>query len=152
MIAETSLGRGERAWDYYRKISPAYLEDISDLHRTEPYVYAQMVAGRDARRHGEAKNSWLTGTAAWNFVAVTQHILGVRPSFDGLQLDPCLPATLREYTIERLYRGARYQITVHNSNAGSSAPRRLVVDGVEHTGCLLPSAPEGATVRVEAWV
>ena len=89
IIAETVLGRGEQAFEYYKKIAPAYLEDISDIHRTEPYVYSQMIAGRDAVRHGEAKNAWLTGTAAWNFVAVSQHLLGVKPEWDGLSVRPC---------------------------------------------------------------
>ena len=84
MIAETVLGRGDRAFDYYKKITPAYLEDKSEIHRTEPYVYSQMIAGKDAVRHGEAKNSWLTGTAAWNFVAIAHYMLGVRAEYDGL--------------------------------------------------------------------
>ncbi len=84
MIAETVVGRPERAWEYYKKICPSYLEDISDLHRTEPYIYAQMIAGKDAIKPGEAKNSWLTGTGSWNFVAISQYLLGVRPEWDGL--------------------------------------------------------------------
>ena len=99
MIAETTIGRGDRAFEYYRKIAPAYLEDISEIHRTEPYVYAQMIAGKDAPRHGEAKNSWLTGTAAWNFVAVAHHLLGIRPEHDGLRVHPCLGKELAEFTV-----------------------------------------------------
>ncbi len=90
MIAETVLGNGERAFELYKKIAPAYIEDISDIHRTEPYVYSQMIAGRDAPRAGEAKNSWLTGTAAWNYCAISQNMLGIRPDFDGLVIDPCI--------------------------------------------------------------
>ena len=91
MIAETVIGRGDKAFDYYKRIAPAYVEDISEVHRTEPYVYSQMVAGKDARGiAGEAKNSWLTGTAAWNFVAISQHMLGIRPDYDGLIVSPCL--------------------------------------------------------------
>ena len=90
MIAETVIGRGDRAFEYYKKIAPAYLEELSEVHRLEPYVYAQMIAGKDAVRHGEAKNSWLTGTAAWNFVAISQYLLGVRPDFDGLRVHPCM--------------------------------------------------------------
>jgi len=92
MIAETVVGRGDRAFEYYKKIAPAYLEEISDVHRTEPYVYAQMVAGKDAVRFGEAKNSWLTGTAAWNWVAIANHILGIRPELGGLRVAPCIGA------------------------------------------------------------
>ncbi len=90
MIAETVIGRGDRAFEYWKKIAPAYLEEQSEVHRLEPYVYAQMIAGKDAVRHGEAKNSWLTGTAAWNFVAISQYLLGVRPDFDGLRVHPCI--------------------------------------------------------------
>ncbi len=90
MIAETVIGRGERAFALWKKIAPAYREEISEVHRLEPYVYAQMIAGKDAVRHGEAKNSWLTGTAAWNFVAISQHILGVKPELDGLRVNPCI--------------------------------------------------------------
>ena len=99
MIAETVLGRGERAFEYWKKIAPAYLEDESEVHRLEPYVYAQMIAGKDAIRHGEAKNSWLTGTAAWNFVAISQHLLGIRPDYDVLLFLLCIGAEINRYTV-----------------------------------------------------
>ncbi|AEJ60757.1 glycosyltransferase 36 [Spirochaeta thermophila DSM 6578] len=160
MIAEAKAGRGSRAWEYYRKIAPAYLEDISEIHRTEPYVYAQMIAGKDARRHGEAKNSWLTGTAAWNFVAISQWILGIRPEFDGLVIDPCIPAEWEGYTVKRIYRGATYEITVENPSHVEKGVARLFIDGREvpvnehrgptETGVILPLAPEGTTVKVRA--
>ena len=92
MIAETMTGNGDRAFDYYRRINPSARETIVALHRCEPYVYAQMIAGKDAPTHGEAKNSWLTGTAAWNYVAITQYILGIRPTYDGLMVAPVIPA------------------------------------------------------------
>src|SRR5690554_3449049 len=114
MIAETVIGRGDRAFELYRKIAPAYREEISDVHRMEPYVYSQMIAGKDAGRHGEAKNSWLTGTAAWNFVAVSQWILGIRPDYDGLIIDPCIPSDWNGFTVTRKFRGATYRITVKN--------------------------------------
>ena len=98
MIAETVIGRGDRAFELYKKIAPAYREEISEVHRLEPYVYAQMIAGKDAVRHGEAKNSWLTGTAAWNFVAISQHILGVRPELEGLRVDPCIGTEVASFT------------------------------------------------------
>ena len=94
MIAAAMTGDGDAAFDYYKRINPSAREAISDLHRCEPYVYAQMIAGRDAATHGEAKNSWLTGTAAWNYVAITQWICGIRPELDGLRIDPVLPAVL----------------------------------------------------------
>ncbi len=146
MIAETVLGRGERALEYYRRIAPTYLEEISDLHRTEPYVYAQMIAGKAAARPGEAKNSWLTGTAAWNLVAVTQHLLGVRPEYDGLRVQPCLGPDLPRFTVTRQCRGATYRISVRN---GGGSDVRLTVDGRPIEGTLVPYAPPGSEVAVE---
>jgi len=115
MIGETKIGRAERAWEYYAKICPAYLEEISELHKTEPYVYAQMVAGKDAAKPGEAKNSWLTGTAAWNFYAISQHILGIKPQYNGLMIEPCVPKLLGDYTITRKFRGKLLKISVVNN-------------------------------------
>jgi cellobiose phosphorylase len=147
MIAETVLGRGDRAFEYWKKIAPAYLEDESEVHRLEPYVYAQMIAGKEAVRHGEAKNSWLTGTAAWNFVAISQHLLGVRPDYDGLRVHPCIGAEIGRYTVTRRCRGAEYRIHVENSGQGR-APR-LIVDGTPIDGDLVPYAAAGATVVVQ---
>jgi len=146
MIAETVVGRPERAWEYYKKICPSYLEDISDLHRTEPYVYAQMIAGKDAVKPGEAKNSWLTGTGSWNFVAISQYLLGVRPEWDGLLVQPCLTKTISSYTVTRRARGAIYKITVKNS--GGTGEAKLTVDGKALSGNLVPYAAKGATVEV----
>jgi cellobiose phosphorylase len=150
MIAETMVGNGDRAVDYYLRINPSAREGISDQHRCEPYVYAQMIAGKDAPTHGEAKNSWLTGTAAWNLVAMTQWILGIRPEHDGLRLDPRLPADWAGFTATRRFRGARYQITVEKARGERGRVRRLVVDGRPIDGNLVPLAPDGATVTVEA--
>ncbi|OQX67399.1 MAG: glycosyl transferase [Sorangiineae bacterium NIC37A_2] len=146
MIAETVVGRPERAWEYYRKICPSYLEDISDLHRTEPYVYAQMIAGKDAVKPGEAKNSWLTGTGSWNFVAISQYLLGVRPEWDGLVVQPCMTKEVPSYEVTRRARGAIYKITVKNS--GSAGPAKLTVDGKPIEGNLVPYAPAGSVVNV----
>ena len=148
IIGETMVGRGDRAFDYYRRITPAYREEISDVHRLEPYVYAQMIAGKEAVRHGEAKNSWLTGTAAWNFVAVSQYLLGVRPDFDGLVVDPQIGPDVPSFTVTRVARGATYVITVTNSGARGSRGR-LVVDGTSVEGNLVPYAPAGSTVTVD---
>jgi cellobiose phosphorylase len=148
IIAETVVGRGDRAFDYYRRITPAYREDISDVHRLEPYVYAQMIAGKEAVRAGEAKNSWLTGTAAWNFVAVSQYLLGVRPDYDGLVVDPQIGPDVPSYSVTRVARGATYEISVTNSGA-RGARGSLTVDGRPVEGNLVPYAPAGSTVRVE---
>jgi cellobiose phosphorylase len=149
VIAETRLGRGERAFEYYRKICPAYQEN-SEQHKTEPYVYAQMIAGKEAARPGEAKNSWLTGTAAWNFVAVSQWILGIRPEYDGLRIDPCLPTDWQGFIVERSFRGCRYRIEVRNPRHVSMGVATVRLDGRELAGNLIPEASDGALHAVEA--
>ena len=146
--AETMLGHGDRAFEVYRKTCPAYIEDISEIHRTEPYVYSQMVAGRDAPTFGEAKNSWLTGTAAWTFVNVSQYILGIQPTMDGLRVDPCIPHTLTGYTVTRRYRGAVYHIAVDNTAAVQHGVQSITVDGKALAGNVLPLAAAGTTVQV----
>ena len=150
MIAETIVGDGDAAFDYYRRINPSAREAISEVHRCEPYVYAQMIAGRDAPAHGEAKNSWLTGTAAWNFVALTQWILGIRPELGGLRIDPVLPSHWPGFTARRRWRGATYEIAVTQAAGASGRVRRLVVDGTDVEGNLVRPAPPGTTVRIEA--
>lgn len=144
IIGETVLGRGDRAWEYYAKICPAYLEDKSDLHKVEPYVYCQMTAGKDAARPGEAKNSWLTGTAAWNWYAVTQFILGIRPDYDGLRVDPCIPDSWPGYEVDRTFRGARYHIKVENPARVCRGVRTVTVNGKPVDGNLIPLQPEGS--------
>lgn len=145
IIAETKLGRAEEAFEYYTKIAPAYREEISEIHRLEPYIYAQMIAGSDAARHGEAKNSWLTGTAAWNYVAITQYILGIRPDFDGLLIDPCLPEKISEIIIDREFRGNRYRISINNKRSGNYL---LVVNGNKIDGKLIPFTKQDSIVEV----
>ena len=137
-IAETVIGRGDRAFEIYKKTCPAYIEDISDIHRTEPYVYSQMVAGADAPRHGEAKNSWLTGTAAWTFVNISQYILGIYPTHTGLSVNPCVPKDFGDFSIIRKYREGTYYITVNNPANIEKGVASIVVDGVPTDGCIIP--------------
>lgn len=138
-IAETRIGRADRAFEVYRRTCPAYIEEISDIHRTEPYVYSQMIAGKDAPKHGQAKNSWLTGTAAWTFVNVSQYILGLRPTFAGLEIDPCIPSHLDGFTAVRKYRGAICRITVTNPDHVQKGVRLMKVNGkVVDGNCILP--------------
>jgi cellobiose phosphorylase len=129
ICAAAHAGRGDKAFEYYSKIAPAFREDFSELNKTEPYVYAQMIAGKDAPRHGESKNSWLTGTAAWNFAAVSQWILGIKSDYDGLIIDPSIPADWSGFTATRYFRGARYNISVKNPNGVSKGVKSLTVDG-----------------------
>ncbi|MEO6059039.1 MAG: glycosyl transferase [Candidatus Limnocylindria bacterium] len=152
-IAETVVGNAEAALDYYLRINPSAREAVSELHRCEPYVYAQMIAGRDAPTHGEAKNSWLTGTAAWSFVAATQWILGIRPEHDGLRVDPCLPVAWGDVSVTRRFRGSTYRIVVHKPPGAASRVSRLLVDGRPIEGSLvpLPSLP-GSEITVEAFI
>jgi len=145
IIAETILGNNEKAFDYYKRISPAYLEEISEIHRTEPYVYSQMIAGKDAVNHGEAKNSWLTGTAAWNFYALSHYILGIKPDYEGLRIEPHLPSNIKNLNIVRVFRGDKYIIHIQN-NGGKKV--KCICDGVEING-LLPYSGNGKTFNVE---
>jgi cellobiose phosphorylase len=151
IIAETKVGNGERALDYYRRINPSAREDISEVHRCEPYAYAQMIAGKDAPTHGEAKNSWLTGTAAWNYVAITQSILGIRPTLDGLEVKPVIPSAWEGFEAARNYRGACYEISVKREGPGNQVS--LEVDGKSIEGTTIPlSKEETKTVKVKAVV
>ena len=152
MIAAAMTGNGDTAFDYYRRINPSARESIGEVHRCEPYVYAQMIAGRDAPTHGEAKNSWLTGTAAWNFVAITQWILGIRPELDGLRIDPVIPSAWPGFTATRRFRGATYEITVRRAGtlaSGMAEGAGTHVNGQRVIGTLLPLAAPGETVAVE---
>ena len=149
MIAEALLGRGDRAHDYYTRINPSAREKISDIHRCEPYVYAQMIAGRDAPTHGEAKNSWLTGTAAWNYVAITQWILGIRPTYNGLRVAPVIPNSWSGFKVKRMHRGVVYHIKVRREGPGNTVT--IAVDGQLIAGDVIPCPPCGTTeLSVEA--
>lgn len=149
MIAEAQMGRGDKAFDYYSRIAPAYTEEYSEIHRLEPYVYSQMVAGKDAKRHGEAKNSWLTGTASWNFVAISQSILGIKPEYDGLQIDPSIPKDWDDYKVTREFRGDQYHITIKNPNHVSKGVVKMIVDGKEIAGNIIPVAGDKRSHEVE---
>ena len=147
ICGESVLGRGNEAWDVYRRICPAYLEDKSEVHETEPYVYSQMVTGRASGRPGHAKNSWLTGTASWTFLSVSQYILGIYPDYDGLLVKPCIPDELSEYTVTRKFRGATYHVHVTQTGESSvHANGKPCADGV------VPVAEPGSNVYVEATV
>ncbi|MBN1615837.1 MAG: glycosyl transferase [Spirochaetales bacterium] len=152
MIGEVKSGRPAHAWEYYKKIAPAYLEDISEIHRLEPYVYAQMIAGKAARRHGEAKNSWLTGTAAWNFVALSQWIVGIRSEYSGLRVEPRLPSHVKSATITRVYRGCTYVINVENRDPAGKIALTLASGNVKIDGTLVASGTKGSTVEIKAVV
>ncbi len=152
MIAEARMGNGDRAMDYYMRINPSAREELADLHRCEPYVYAQIIAGRDAPTHGEAKNSWLTGTAAWNYVAITQWILGIRPTFDGLCVSPVMPSGWSGFEAVRRYRGVRYEIRVERRGSGNRVT--LEVDGEMISGTIIPFPPAGTRsvkVTTKVW-
>ncbi len=149
MIAEARIGRGDNAFDYYLRINPSHREELSDIHRCEPYVYAQMIAGKEAQKPGEAKNSWLTGTAAWNYVAITQWILGMRPEFDGLRISPVIPGSWKGFKAARTFRGTRYEFDVTRKGSGNKVS--IYVGGNPIQGTLLPLPPKG-TKKVEVSV
>jgi cellobiose phosphorylase len=151
IIAETRIGRGDRAYNYYSRINPSAREKLSDLHGCEPYVYAQMIAGPDSQDFGQAKNSWLTGTAAWNYVAITQWILGIRPAYDGLQISPVVPQDWNGFCVTRRFRGVDYHINVQRKGEGNEV--LLVVDGVELPSDIVPVPKLGTKeVRVSVLV
>jgi cellobiose phosphorylase len=141
MIGEVRLGRGDAAYDYYMRINPSARETISELHRCEPYVYAQMIAGKDAPTFGEAKNSWLTGTAAWNYYAIVQWILGLRTSLDGLEIAPVIPKGWAGFTATRLFRGVVYKIFIERKGEGNQVT--LSVEGKAIEGNLVPAPTDG---------
>ena len=149
ICAAAYAGQGDKAYDWYSRIAPAFNEEISDLHRTEPYVYAQMIAGKDAGRAGEAKNSWLTGTAAWNFVAISQYILGIRADYDGLRVDPSIPSAWDGFTAIRQFRGDTYEITVKNPDHVSKGVKSASIDGNAIEGNVIPVCGDGGTHKIE---
>ncbi|MBP7348672.1 MAG: glycosyl transferase [Butyrivibrio sp.] len=148
-IAETVIGRGDRAFEIYKKTCPAYIEDISEVHCTEPYVYSQMVAGKDAKFFGQGKNSWLTGTAAWTFVNISQYILGVQPTLTGLSINPCIPAYFGDFTLTRKYRDVTYHIRVKNPGHVQKGVTNLTVNGKLITGNIIPYDASLKEVTVE---
>jgi cellobiose phosphorylase len=148
MIAEARTGKGGVALDYYLRINPSAREALADIHRCEPYVYAQMIAGPEAPTHGEAKNSWLTGTAAWNYVAITQWILGLRPEYEGLRVDPCIPADWKEFSVARKFRGDRLRITVHNPEGVNRGVVRMTVNGKGVEGNFIEAGKGDRAVEV----
>jgi cellobiose phosphorylase len=143
MIAEAMAGHGGQAHDYYTRINPSAREDISELHRCEPYVYAQMIAGPEAPTCGEAKNSWLSGTAAWNYVAITQWILGIRPAYGGLRVAPVIPSDWPGFRATRVFRGVTYHISVARAGEGNAVS--LMVDGRPIERDVIPAPPPDQT-------
>lgn len=148
MIGETMIGRGDRAYEYYSKIAPSFLEEISELHKVEPYVYCQMIAGKQAFKPGEAKNSWLSGTASWNFYAITQYILGVRPGYNGLTVDPCIPKNWDGFKMQRKFREATYHLEIRNPDHVSKGVKEMIVNGETLNSNIIPILEKGKSHKV----
>ncbi len=149
IIGMTVASRGNDAWEHYTKILPSYVEEqYQTLHKVEPYVNCQMVAGKDSARPGEGKNSWLTGTAAWMWLTVSEYILGIKPDYEGLRIDPCLPSTARDYTVKRKFRGATYTIHILNPDGHERGVRAITVDGKAIEGNVVPATAGEHTVEV----
>lgn len=144
-IAETLLGNGDKAFEYYMSICPPMKEDQIDIYRSEPYIYSQMTAGRDAEKAGEAKNSWLTGTAAWSFVVLSQYILGIKPGYDGLRIDPCIPKAWRSFSVTRKFKNAIYEIEVSNPDNVNKGVKLVIVDDEQMPSNLIPVFNDGKT-------
>ena len=140
IIGEAVDGRGDDAWNHYKKILPSYVEEkYQTLHKVEPYVNCQMVAGKDSARPGEGKNSWLTGTASWMWYTISEYILGIKPSYDGLLIDPCLPSTAKTYEVNRKFRGGEFHITVNNPEGNQKGVKSITVDGNTINGNIIPA-------------
>ena len=148
VIANTVIGENERAFDVYKRNCPAFLEDISEIHKTEPYVYSQTIAGRDAKNYGEAKNSFLTGSASWSFVAATQEILGIKPDYAGLRIEPHLPKEMTNVKVTRIFRGIKYNIEIFNNNT----PNQMFVDGKKIEETLIPYHKSSKEVYVKVYI
>ena len=151
-VAETMIGRGTRAFEIYQKTCPAYVEEFSEIHRTEPYVYSQMVAGRDAPHFGEAKNSWLTGTAAWTFTNISQYILGIMPTLDGLSINPCIPEDFGDFQIKRKFREGTYYIQIHTTPHVEKGMKSMTVDGTDISGHVVPYEKGKEEYHVEVYM
>lgn len=149
-IAETLIGRGDQAMEYYKAICPPSKEEQIDIYRSEPYVYSQMTAGRDAPTPGEGKNSWLTGTVAWSFVTLSQYILGIRPDFDGLIIDPCIPESWDKFKVTRNFRNSTYVISVSNPLHKSKGVKNMKIDGNPVSGNKAPIFNDGKIHSIEA--
>lgn len=150
IIGETVAGRGNDAWNHYTKILPSYVEEkYQTLHKVEPYVNCQMVAGKDAAKPGEGKNSWLTGTAAWMWYTISEFILGIKPDYEGLNIDPCLPSTAHEYEVTRKFRGGEYHIVVKNPEGREKGVKQITVDGKTIAGTIVPCLEGKHEVIVE---
>ena len=146
------IGRGTRAFEIYQKTCPAYVEEFSEIHRTEPYVYSQMVAGRDAPRFGEAKNSWLTGTAAWTFTNISQYIWGIMPTLDGLSINPCIPEDFGDFQIKRKFREGTYYIQVHTAPHVEKGVKSMTVDGTDISRHVVPYEKGKEEYHVEVYM
>ncbi|HEX3046847.1 MAG TPA: glycosyl transferase, partial [Bacillota bacterium] len=131
MMAHTMMGDGEKAFQYYKQILPIYRNDDAENFEMEPYVYCQNILGKEHPQFGIGRNSWLTGTASWNFVAISQYILGIRHDYDSLIVDPCVPSTWKRFTAKRVFRGATYLIEVQNPRGVNKGVAKITVDGTE---------------------
>lgn len=152
VIAETMLGNGDRAYQYYAQINPVEKNERIEIYECEPFVYAQNILGPQHPQFGLGRNSWLTGAAAWCYQAATQWILGIRPEYEGLRIDPCIPSKWPAYSVERIFRGHRYHVRVHNPRGICKGVVKVVVDGSELQGNLIPMGLEGQQHRVEVWL
>ena len=152
MIAETMLGHGDRAYEYYRQINPVGKNEMMEVYECEPYVYAQNILADEHPQFGLGRNSWLSGTASWCYQAATQWILGIRPQFEGLQIDPCIPSGWDGFTVTRRFRGQKMLITVYNPEHVCKGVKRMTLNGAELDGNVIPMLSNQRDVKVEVWL
>jgi len=152
VIAETMLGNGDRAYQYYSQVNPAARNDIIEVYECEPYAYAQNILGDEHPQFGLARNSWLSGTASWSYLAATQWILGIRPEFTGLRIDPCIPPAWKGFSVERRFRGQKMHIEVHNPKKICKGVLKMSIDGKTTKGDIIPTDLPGNEHHVEVWL
>ena len=149
VIAECILGRGDRAFEYHRTYSPYTKNEISEVYRAEPYAYAQAMVGKNHPEMGRARNSWQSGTVPWAFIGISQHILGIKPTYEGLAISPCIPSAWDGYRVDRRFRGAAYEIKVRNPQHVCTGVKELRVDEELIEGNVVPVLDDGRSHRVE---
>ena len=152
IVAETLLGHGNLAYKYHQQLSPITRNDISEIYQIEPYVYAQNILGKEHPLFGMGRNSWLSGTASWAMLATSEYILGIRPAYQGLIVDPCIPSSWKKLEVRRVFRGAEYQIKIKNPKGISKGVKQLLVNGRKIPGNLIPSFPKGSQNKIEVTI
>ena len=152
IIAETLLGHGNQAWEYFRAYLPAAYNDNAEIREIEPYVYAQSTHSRYSPRYGASRLPWLSGTATWAYFTATQYILGIRPVHNGLVIEPCVPQEWKEFEISRQLRGKQVKVIFHNPLGSQKGIKKMTLNGTEITGNFIPEDKLETSSTVEVFM